>query len=99
MFARKCSSFDFAFGAAFAKSAWYQNRMEPLQVGRWIFFIENLCIYPFHIHLHTVCHAAVRQGLGNGFIRILKLCIFPNNGNFDFTFWVVNAVCHVVPAH
>ena len=90
--------FDFAFGSAFAKSAGHKDRVEWFQMGGGIFGVKHLGIDPFQFYPGAIGHAAVGQGLGDGFIGVAQLGVFADNGNFDFAFGIGQAVGHVIPA-
>ena len=89
--------FDFAFGAAFTKTARYEDRVIALKVRRSVGFVEHLGVDPLNIDLHTVGHAAVDQGLFDRLIGVFQLGVFANDGNVHLTVGVVNAVFDVEP--
>ena len=62
-----------------------------------VFAVENFCVDPFNLYLHAVVHPTVRQRFFEGFIRILQLDVFADNGDFHFALGVVDTVIDVVP--
>ena len=97
MFAGKLRCFYLAFGAAFTKTAWYQNSVERGQMRRDVFTVENLGIDPFDAHFYTVGHTAVGQRLGDRLVGVLKLGVFADNRDLDLALGVVDPVGNVFP--
>ena len=70
---------------------------KPSRWGATSSVVENFGIDPFDLDLDAVGHAAVGQGFGDGFIGILKLGVFADDGDLHFALGVVNPVVDVMP--
>ena len=71
--------------------------MQPGKGGPGVFAVKRFCVDPFHIDLDAVGHATVGQRLLDGFIGILKLHIFADDGDIHLAIGVMNAVGNVLP--
>ena len=85
-FAGEFDRFDLAFRAAFAEAAGHQNAADVLQIDRGVVALENFAVDPVHVHAHIVGEAAMNQSLGQGFVGILDLHVFADDGDAHFAF-------------
>ncbi len=56
--------------------------MEAFKPGARVFAFEYFGVDPFGLHAGAVGHAAVGQGLGDGFVGVFKLGVFADDGDF-----------------
>mmetsp|Transcript_22560 Transcript_22560/g.36736 ORF Transcript_22560/g.36736 Transcript_22560/m.36736 type:complete len:329 (-) Transcript_22560:631-1617(-) len=66
-------------------------------MGGRIFPLKQFRIDPLNLDPNPICHAAMGQRLGDGFIGVFQLGVLANDGNFDLAIGVVDAVAHVLP--
>ncbi len=59
--------------------------------------LEKLGVDPFGADLDAVGYAAVGQGLGDGFVGVLELGVFADDGDAHLALGIVDAVDHVLP--
>ena len=69
-FAGELRGLDLALGPAFAKATGHKDRVEAFQVRGRVFAVKEFGIDPLNLDLDPVCHAAVGQGLSDGFVGV-----------------------------
>ena len=84
------------FGPAFAKPAGHDDAVVSVQQMR-AFAFQLFAVHPVGTHAHAVGHAAMGQRLGDGFVGVLKLGVFPHDRDVHLALGVLQPVHHVLP--
>ena len=88
---------NFAFDAAFAKSARYQDSIVPGQQSFGAFLFDFTALNWNDSNLGSMLDACVVERLVNRLVRIPMFGIFPDNRDTDFVLWIAKGEHHVVP--